>query len=52
MFVYVAIFVILSFLTLLHYGANFDRKARRLFKTIIFVLLILFIGLRRGMEDD
>ncbi|PHJ13919.1 hypothetical protein IM41_03705 [Fervidobacterium sp. SC_NGM5_G05] len=52
MFTYFFIFSVLLFLTLLHYEFDFDKNSEKLIKTVIFVFLLLFIGLRHEVGGD
>jgi hypothetical protein len=44
--------VVLLFLTLIHYTLKFDKKAAFFMKTIVFIFLLFFIGLRHEVGGD
>lgn len=52
MFTYIFNFVVLLFLTLVHYILKFDKKTSFFMKTIVFIFLLFFIGLRHEVGGD
>jgi hypothetical protein len=52
MFWYVFIFCIIAFMLFLSYYVKFDRKVSTIVKLFLFILLVIFIGLRHEVGGD
>lgn len=52
MFVYIFTFLVITFLTFIHYQFNFSKKASFFWKSLIFIILLIFIGLRYEVGGD
>lgn len=52
MFVYILIFLMIFFLVLVHYQWSFKKSARSFLKSLTFLVLLVFIGLRHEVGGD
>lgn len=52
MFAYVVVFLAIVFLTFVHHQFNFSRSTGILWKSLIFTMLLIFIGLRHEVGGD